>query len=37
MITMIASDVLQRLPVPAELDAQIVAAFAEDAKSVDVS
>jgi hypothetical protein len=37
MITMIASDVLQRPPDPAELDAQIVAAFAEDAKSVDVS
>ena len=37
MITMIASDVLQRPPDPAELDARIVAAFAEDAKSVDVS
>jgi hypothetical protein len=37
MITMIASDVLQRLPDSAELDAQIVAAFAEDAKSVYVS
>jgi hypothetical protein len=37
MITMIASDVLQRLPVPAELEARIAAAFAKDAKSVDVS
>ena len=37
MITMIASDVLQRMPDSAELDARIVAAFAVDAKSVDVS
>jgi hypothetical protein len=37
MITMSASDVLQRLPEPTELDVRIVAAFAEDAKSVDVS
>ena len=37
MITMIASDVLQRPADPTELDARIVAAFAEDAKSVDVS
>jgi hypothetical protein len=36
MITMIASDVL-RLPVPAELDARIVAAFAEDATSSDAA
>jgi hypothetical protein len=37
MITMIASDVLQRLPDSDELDARIVAAFGEGAKSVDVS
>ena len=37
MTTMIASDVLQRLPDSAELDARIVAAFAVDAKSADVS
>ena len=37
MITMIASDVLQPPADSAELDARIVAAFAEDAKSVDVS
>ena len=37
MITMIASDVLQHLPDSTELDARIVAAFAEGAKSVDVS
>jgi len=34
---MIASDVLQRLPDSDELDARIVAAFGEGAKSVDVS
>ena len=37
MTTMIASDVLQHPADPTELDARIVAAFAEDAKSVDVS
>ena len=37
MTTMIASDVLQHPAEPTELDARIVAAFAEDAKSADVS
>jgi hypothetical protein len=37
MTTMIASDVLQHAADPTELDARIVAAFADDAKSVDVS
>jgi hypothetical protein len=37
MTTMIASDVLQHAADPTELDARIVAAFVEDAKSVDVS
>jgi hypothetical protein len=37
MITMIASDVFQRLPDPTELDARIVAAFAEDATSSDAA
>ena len=37
MTTMIASDVLQHPADPTELDARIVAAFAEDAKSVEVS
>jgi hypothetical protein len=37
MITRMASDVLQRPPDPTELDAQIVAAFAEDATSSDAA
>jgi hypothetical protein len=37
IVKQLASDVLQRLPDSAELDARIAAAFAEDAESVDVS